>query len=82
MTPRITKLAALYLLLGLVATWAVAWGSALFFAVIVFVPEVLQVSVIVLPDGSPVPPPFVQVQPSGVGVQLVAVAVKVNGWLT
>jgi hypothetical protein len=27
MTRRITKLAALYLLLGLVATWAVAWGS-------------------------------------------------------
>jgi hypothetical protein len=29
MTPRLTKLAALYLLLGLVATWAVAWGSAM-----------------------------------------------------
>ena len=27
MTPRLTKLAALYLLLGLVTTWAVAWGS-------------------------------------------------------
>lgn len=56
--------------------------QALFFAVIVFVPEALQVSVIELPDESPVPPPFVQVQPSGAGVQLVAVAVKVNGWLT
>jgi hypothetical protein len=33
MTPRLTKLAALYLPLGLVTTWAVAWGLAARFRV-------------------------------------------------